>query len=150
MDEDNTIWGQLIGRDNSRKKPELVVSSDKKRYEAFETQDKLKGFLVHATSSRMSVTFFYHHLYTITLSTPDGGFLVVTTNTAIIRIYGRNLYPLSVSLGLHTCKAFTEYHPDWFLEPTDQSKPFISKIELKVVHGGGETRQGAETKKGEG
>jgi hypothetical protein len=149
MVDDMDKWSQLFGRDTIKPKtPELVVNhSDKKPYSAFETQDKLLGFLVSCPSVNMGHTFFYHHLHTITAHMPAYDFLALTTNTSVIRIYGRNLQPLSTALGLHTCKSFTEFHPDWFLDQADPSKPFISKIEVAVIRGGSDMSPGGGTKK---
>lgn len=148
-DETSTqFFWQAIAKPKS---PELVVNhKDKKPYTAFETQDKLLAFLVYVPSATMVHTLFYHHLNDIVARIPEYDFICVTTNTTLIKIYGRNLQQLSVALGLHTCKSFSEFHPDWFLDQPDESKPFISKIEAVILRGGSDIRQGMEANKGEG
>ncbi len=136
---DKDKWGQMFGGDAppKSKAPELVVNQPvKPSYNAFDTQDKLLGFTVHCPSVKTGHQFFYHHLHTITFNEPDYTFLFITTSTSVIKIYGRNLQPLSTAFGLHTCKSFSEFHPDWFLDPTDDSKPFIERIEVAVLRGG--------------
>lgn len=142
-------WAQLFGRDTAKPKtPELVVNhTDKKPYTAFETQDKPLGFQVYCPSVNMGHTFFYHHLHTVTVHMPVYDFMCLTTNTSVIRIYGRHLQPLSTALGLHNCKSFTEFHPDWFLDPTDQNKPFIQKIEVALIRVAGDVQPGGASKK---
>jgi hypothetical protein len=148
MADDIDTWASMFGKDAAKPKtPELVVNhKDKKPYSAFEAQDKLLGFSVYVPSINMMTTFFYHHLCTLTANYPAYDFLCLTTNTSVIKIYGRNLYPLSTALGLHTCKFFAEFHPDYFLDPTDESKPFISRIEVSVIRGGSEIQKGLEAK----
>lgn len=138
MADDIDKWTSIFGKDTAKPKtPELVVNhTDKKPYTAFETQDKLLSFLVYVPSAGMLHTFFYHNLNDVVVSLPTYDFLCVTTNTSVLKIYGSNLQPISTALGLHTCKSFSEFHPDWFLDPTDSSKPFIKRIEVAVIRGG--------------
>jgi len=152
MADDIDKWASIFGKDIAKPKtPELVVNhTDKNPYTAFETQDKLRGFQVYVPSVNMAHTFFYHNLNNIVVSFPAYDFVCLTTNTSVIKIYGRNLQPLSTSLGLHTCKSFSEFHHGCFLDPTDESKPFISRIQVAVIRGGNDIQQGAGTKKGEG
>jgi len=132
-------WTDLLGGDTVPKKTtrELVVShTPKPAYKAFETQGKLLGFTVHCSSVQTGHQFFYHHLHTITFNEPDYSFLFLTTSTSVIRIVGYNLQPLSLALGLHTCKSVTEYHPELFSpSPPDDSEPFIEKIEVSLIKG---------------
>lgn len=132
-------WTELLGGDTTPKKntPELVVShTPKPIYKAFETQDKLLGFTVHCPLSKAGHQFFYHHLHTITFNEPDYNFLFLTTSTSVIRVWGYNLQPLSLSLGMHNCKSITEFDPDLFASPPpDDGEPFIEKIEVSLIKG---------------
>lgn len=135
---DKSKWTKLFGGDTAPKKnaPELVVShTPKPVYKAFETQDKLLGFTVHCPSSRAGHQFFYHHLHTITFNEPDYSFLFLTTSTSVIRVVGYNLQPLANALGMHTCKSLTEFHPERFSPPPDDSEPFIEQIEVSLIKG---------------
>ena len=132
------------------KSPTLVVDHKHKTpYRAFETQDKLLGFQVYCPSVQQEHTFFYHHLLTITLSKPAYDFFFVMTTTSVIKVRGHNLQPLVVALGLHTCKSMTEFHPEWFLAPTDDTQPFIETIEVALIKGAGESSHVAASKQRE-
>jgi hypothetical protein len=150
---DKDKWGQIFGGDAPAKSkaPELVVNQPlKPSYNAFDTQDKLLGFTVHCPSVKVGHQFFYHHLHTITFNEPDYTFLFITTSTSVIRVYGHNLQSLTVALGLHTCKSFTEFHKDLFTQPpTDDGKAFIEKIDVALIKGA-ELPQAAAGKNGEG
>ena len=135
----NNKWTELLGGDTAPKKntPELVVShTPKPVYQAFQTQDKLLGFIVHCPSTQTGHQFFYHHLHTITFNEPDYSFLFLTTSTSVIRIVGYNLQPLANAFAIHTCKSVTEYHPELFSPlPPDDGEPFIEKIEVRLIKG---------------
>jgi hypothetical protein len=132
-------WGQLFSGDTppKTKTPELVVSHPvKSPYSAFETQDKLLGFTVHCPSVQTGHQFFFHHLHTVTFNEPDYTFLFLTTSTSVIKIHGHNLQPLSLALGMHTCKSMTEFHKELHTAPPpDDGEPFIEKIEVRLIKG---------------
>ena len=143
MTDDSDKWSSFFGKDTVKaRSPQLVVNhSDKTPYSAFEAQDKLLGFMVHCPSVQQEHTFFYHHLLTLTMSKPAYDFFFLMTSTSVVKIYGRNLQPLAVALGLHTCKSMTEFHSEWFLAPTDETQPFIERIEVALIKGAGESQQ---------
>lgn len=153
MTDGKDKWAQLFGRDTAKSKsPELVVNHEveKPPYVAFETQDKLLGFVAHCPSTQMGHQFFYHHLHTITFNEPDYNFVFITTSTSVIRVYGHDLQPLALALGLHTCKSLTEFHKDFFATPKpDDGKPFIEKIEVALIKGAGDSQQGVASKQRE-
>ncbi len=139
-DEITELWESSIAKHSltPKKSPTLVADHKHKTpYTAFETQDKLLGFHVHCPSVQQEHTFFYHHLLTITLSKPAYDFFFLMTTTSVVKVYGRNLQPLTVALGLHTCKSMTEFHAEWFLAPTDDIQPYIEKIEVALIKGAG-------------
>lgn len=146
-------WGQIFGGDAppKTKTPELVVNQPlKPSYNAFETQDKLLGFTVHCPSVKMGHQFFYHHLHTFTFNEPDYTLLFITTSTSVIRVHGHNLQSLSLALGLHTCKSFTEFHKDLFAPPPEgDGKAFIDKIEVALIKGASDISQRVADKNGE-
>lgn len=140
-DEIADLWGIGVEKKpiTPKTSPTLVVDHKHKTpYRAFETQDKLLGFQVYCPSVQQEHTFFYHHLLTITLSKPAYDFFFLMTTTSVIKVRGRNLQPLTVALGLHTCKSMAEFHPEWFLAPIDDTQPFIEKIEVALIKGAGE------------
>ena len=115
------------------KSPALVVHhKNKTLYSAFETKDKLLGFVVRCLSTRVHYNFFYHHLLTIALNSPDDDFFTIITNNAVIQVYGRNLQPITNAFGLHTCHSIIEFSPEVFLPPSDDSQPFIERIEVML------------------
>ncbi|MGH7240151.1 MAG: hypothetical protein ACREHG_08850, partial [Candidatus Saccharimonadales bacterium] len=146
------LWGLSVAKPTGKLKtsPQLGVNhSDKIPYRAFETQDKLLGFQVHCPSVQQEHTFFYHHLLTITLSKPAYDFFFLMTSTSVIKVRGRNLQPLVVALGLHTCKSMTEFHAEWFLAPPDDTQPFIETIEVALIKGVGESQHVEASRKRE-
>ncbi len=131
-------WGQIFGGDTTptSKTPELVVNNPKPPYVACDTQDRLLGFTLHCHSVKLAHTFFYPHLLTITIHEPEDDFMVVTTSSSIIRIYGSNLQPIVSALHSHTCKAIREFSKELYLSPpADDGKPFIDKIEVALIKG---------------
>lgn len=140
-DEITDLWETSITKHSitPKKSPALVVDHQHKPpYCAFETQDKLLGFQVYCPSVQQEHTFFYHHLHTITISKPASDYFFLLTSTSVVKVRGRNLHPLAVALGLHTCKSMTEFHAEWFLPPTDDTQPYIEKIEVALMKGAGE------------
>lgn len=116
--------------------PKLVVNNPTPPYVACDTQDRLLGFTLHCHSVKLAHTFFYPHLLTITIHEPEGDFMVVTTSSSLIRIYGHNLQPIASALEMHTCKALREFSKELYLPPpADDGKPFIDKIEVALIKG---------------
>lgn len=134
-DEIDKIWGTSVSKATTpaKKSPALVVDHKSKTpYSAFETKDKTLGFMVRCSSIRVHYQFFYHHLLTISLNSPDEDFFTLITNNAVIEVYGRNLQPITAAFGLHTLHSMTEFSPEFFLPPSDDSQPFIEKIEVTL------------------
>jgi hypothetical protein len=128
-DEIDELWSNSVSKAATPKKsPALVV--DHKNYSAFEAKDKLLGYVVRCTSTRVHYQFFYHHLLTIALNSPDDDFFTLITSNAVIQVYGRNLQPIASAFGLHTCHSITEFSPEVFLPPSNDSQPYIEKIEV--------------------
>lgn len=112
--------------------PALVVNNkDKQPYSAFEPKDKPIGFVVRGHA--IHYTFFYHHLLTVALNSPEDDFFILLTNNAAIQVYGRNLQTVAAAFGMHECAAISEYSPELFLPPSDDSQPFIEKIEVRLA-----------------
>lgn len=132
-DEIDDLWRTGVSKKpiTPKKSPALVVDhKDKTLYESFQTKDKPLGFVVRC--STIHYTFFYHHLLTIALNSPDADFFTLITSNAVIQVYGRNLQPITAAFRLHTCDSITEYSPEAFLPPSDDSEPFIEKIEVTL------------------
>lgn len=75
-DEIDELWSSSVSKDSitskKSKSPALVVHhKNKTPYNAFETKDKLLGFVVRCLSTRVHYNFFYHHVLTIALNSPD-------------------------------------------------------------------------------
>ncbi len=150
-DEIDELWSTTVSKEpiTRKKSPALVVHhKDTPHYSAFETKDKTIGFAVRCVNTRVHYTFFYHHLLTLALNSPDDDFFTLITSNAVIQVYGRNLQPIASAFGLHTCHSITEFSPEVFLPPSDDSQPFIEKIEVmlptppkKQERGGGVTRK---------
>lgn len=112
--------------------PALVVhNKDRQSYSAFEPKDKPIGFVVRCHA--IHYTFFYHHLLTVALNSPDDDFFILLTNNAAIQVYGRNLQAVAAAFGMHGCATISEYSPELFLPPGDDSQPFIEKIEVRLA-----------------
>ena len=136
-DEIDELWSSSVSKDGitpkKSKSPALVVHhKNKTLYSAFETKDKLLGFVVRCHSTRVHYNFFYHNLLTIALNSPDDDFFTLITSNAVIQVYGRNLQPITTAFGFHTCHSITEFSPELFLPPSDDSQPFIEKIEVML------------------
>lgn len=132
-DEIDELWSASVPKDRITPKkvtpPTLVVDhKNATSYSAFETKDKPLGFVVRCTA--IHYTFFFHHLLTIALNSPDDDFFTLITSNAVIQVYGRHLRPIVTAFGLHTCQSITEFSPDAFLPPSDDSQPFIERIEV--------------------
>ncbi|HWV45752.1 MAG TPA: hypothetical protein VN039_07010, partial [Nitrospira sp.] len=139
-DEDDAVL-QLWGLGQAEP-PKLVVNNSTPPYVALDTQDRLLGFTLHCHSVKLAYTFFYPHLLSITIHEPEGDFVVVTTSTSIIRIYGHNLQPIVSALNSHTCKALWEFSKELYLPPPgDDGKPFIEKIDVALIKGGESMKQ---------
>ena len=131
-DEIDELWSTSVSKAATPKKsPALVVDhKNKTPYSAFESKDKPLGFLLRCTSTRIHYTFYFHHLLTLALNSPDDDFFTLITSNAVIQVYGRNLQPITSAFGLHTCHSITEFSPDVFLPSSDDSQPYIEKIEV--------------------
>lgn len=134
-DEIDALWSTGVSKDSiapkKSKSPTLVVHhKNTTSYSAFETKDKPLGFVMRCTA--IHYTFFYHHLLTIALNSPDDDFFTLITSNAVIQVYGRHLQPIVTAFGLHTCQSITEFSPEQFLPPSDDPQPFIEKIEVML------------------
>ena len=132
-EEDDSVlqlWG--LGK---AEPPKLVVDNAMPPYVALDTQDRLLGFTLHCHSVKLAYTFFYPHLLSITIHEPEGDFMVVTTSTSIIRIYGSHLQSIARAFNSHTCKELREYSKELYLPPAEDGKPFIEKIEVALIKG---------------
>ena len=131
-DSDLRMWDML----GQAAPPKLVVNNATPPYVALDTQDRLLGFTLHCHSVKLAHTFFYPHLLTITIHEPEGDFMVVTTSSSLIRIYGRNLQPIVSAFNSHTCKALREFSKELYLPPPEgEDKPFIEKMEVALIKG---------------
>ena len=136
-DEIDALWSSGVSKNSitpkKSKPPTLVVHhKDTTPYSAFETKDKLLGFVVRCLSTHVHYNFFYHHLLTIALNSPDDDFFTIITSNAVIQVYGRNLQPITTAFGFHTCHSITEFSSELFLPPSDDSQPFIERIEVML------------------
>lgn len=101
-------------------------------YLAFQTQDRLTGFVLYTRAMR--TTFYYSHLLNVTLEEPDLNKLYLTTTTAFITIYGQNLEPLADALTMQVVKSIHEFSKTKYTAPPpDDGKPFIDKIEVEIL-----------------
>jgi hypothetical protein len=133
-EEIDNLWGTTVSKKPApTKTPALVVDHKTKQpYSAFETKDKPLGFLLRCTNARVHYSFFYHHLLTIALNSPDDDYFSLTTNNAVIQVYGCNLQPITAAFALHTCQSMTEFSAEMFLPPSEDSQPYIEKIEVTL------------------
>ncbi len=134
-DDIDELWSTGVSKTKipPKKSPALVVDHKTKTpYSAFETKDKPLGFTLRCTSIHVHYTFFMHNLLTIVLNSPADDFFTLITNNAVIEVYGRNLQPITAAFGLHTLHSMTEFSPDIFLPPSDDSQPYIEKIEVTL------------------
>mgnify|MGYP003374457218 CR=1 FL=1 len=131
-DEIDELWSTTVSKKPApTKSPALVVDHKTKQpYRAFETKDKLLGFAVRCPN--IHYHFFYHHLLSIALNSPGEDFFSLTTSSAVIQVYGRNLQPIASAFALHTCHAITEFSPEVYLPLSDDSQPYIEKIEVML------------------
>jgi hypothetical protein len=133
-DEIDNLWATTVSKKPApTKSPALVVDpTNNTAYKAWETKDKPLGFTVRCTSIRVHYTFYFHHLLTVALNSPDDDFFSLITSNAVIQVYGRNLQPITAAFALHTCQSITEFSPEMFLPPSEDSQPFIEKIEVML------------------
>ncbi len=136
-DEIDELWSTSVSKDGitpkKSKSPTLVVDhKNKTPYTAFETKDKPLGFQVRCLSSHVEYTCFFHNLLTIALDTTNEDFFTLITSNAVIQVFGRNLRPITAAFRLHTCDSITEFSPEIFLPPSDDSQPFIERIEVML------------------
>lgn len=75
-------------------------------------------------------TTFYHHLFTVALDSPNDDFFTLITNNAVIQVYGRKLQAVADAFGMHGCTTISEFSPELFLPPSDDSQPYIEKIDV--------------------
>lgn len=71
-DEIEKRWSPSVSKKPITPKPSpalVVDNKNKPQYIAFETKDKPIGFMVR--TSAIHYTFFYHHLLTVALTSPD-------------------------------------------------------------------------------
>ena len=133
-DEIEDLWSTGVVKKpiTPKTSPQLVVDHKHKTpYSAFEPKDKPIGFVVRCHA--IHYTFFYHHLLTVALNSPEDDFFTLLTNNAAIQVYGRNLHAVAAAFGMHECAAISEFSPDLFLPPGDDSQPFIEKIEVRLA-----------------
>ena len=134
-DELDKLWNTEVKPSASvhelKKPTKLVVHhTGKQPYVALATKDKVLSFVVHSISSGIRYSFAYHTLTSTAIHEPDADYLTIITNRAVIEVYGKNLLPIAVALELHTCHSINEFSPEMFLPPSDDSQPFIEKIEV--------------------
>ncbi len=132
-DDIDDLWSSgVVKKPTPKKTPQLVVDhKNKTPYKGFEPKDKPIGFVVRCHA--IHYTFFYHHLLTVAMNSPDEDFFTLLTNNAAIQVYGRNLQAIAAAFGMHECAAISEYSPERFLPPGDDSQPFIEKIEVMLA-----------------
>ena len=140
----NTIdeWRKRFSLQGKDKTPtgqgnhELVVNAgpSKEVYEAFGAQDKVIRFDVRCVNTRMGHNFPYTTLYEITYRNNYTD-VMLTVSGSTVTISGRNLRPLVEAFKLHKCDFIQEYHSDLYVQPLDESAPFISRIEVKLRKG---------------
>lgn len=136
MDDDEIAkrWSPSVAKKPITPKPSpalVVHHHDKTPYSAFETKDKPIGFVVRC--STIHYMFFYHHLLTVALNSPEDDFFTLLTNNAAIQVYGRHLHAVAAAFGMHGCAAMSEYSPELHVPPSDDSDPFIEKIEVRLA-----------------
>ena len=153
MEEDDdldTLWTPPTSKTTTppQKPLKLVVDNDTPPlYSAFNTKDKLRGFIVECASSHTA--FYYPQLLSVTLNHPDDTVLSLVTSTAVIQVFGRNLRPILSAFRLQTCDSITEFSPDAFQQPSDDSQPFIENIEILSPMPTIERQKGAGAKRRE-
>ncbi len=133
-DEIEQRWSPGVSKKTITPKPSpalVVDNKNKTPYSAFEAKDKPIGFVVRGHA--IHYTFFYHHLLTVALNSPDDDFFTLLTNNAAIQVYGRNLQAIAAAFGMHGCAAISEYSSERFLPPSDDTQPFIEKIEVLLA-----------------
>jgi hypothetical protein len=135
MEEDDdldTLWTPPTSKTTTppQKPLKLVVDHDSTPppYSAFNTKDKLRGFIVECASSHKA--FYYPQLLSVTLNHPHNTALSLVTSTAVIQVFGRNLRPILSAFRLQTCDSITEFSAAAFQQPSDDSQPFIENIEI--------------------
>ena len=133
-DEIDDLWSTGVVKTpiTPKTSPQLVVDhKNKTPYSAFEPKDKPIGFVVRGHA--IHYTFFYHHLLTVALNSPEDDFFTLLTTNAAIQVYGRHLQAVAAAFGMHECAAISEYSPERFLPPGDDDQPFIEKIEVRLA-----------------
>ncbi|MBS0167059.1 MAG: hypothetical protein JSR29_13310 [Nitrospira sp.] len=112
------------------KPPKKEQPTGKPSYEAFTNKDKVYAFTIVSQSPRLEYSFFYQNLVQLVVNAPEADFLSVMTSSAFIRITGRNLKPIATALKMRTCDTITQYSPELFLPPDDNTAPFIESVEV--------------------
>ena len=134
VDEIAELWG--LGATDPKPSATIHELKPKKEqagkspYIALTTKDKVYAFTIVSPSRGIEYSFFYHNLLQIVVNAPQADFISVMTSSAFIRIFGRNLKPIASALKLRTCESVTEYSPEMFLPPADQTVPFIEALEV--------------------
>ncbi len=135
-DEDEKVipfWRETV---TNPKPPTATVQEAKQPYLAIETQDKCLGFVLYCHSTGVQHVFFYSHLLSINAHDPKCDFILLTTSTSLIRIYGQRLQPILNALYLHTCKSIREFSKElYFPAPEGDGQPFIERIAVTLVKG---------------
>ena len=136
VDEIAKVWGLGEGQ----VKPSATIhelkpakkepSTGKQPYVAFTNKDKVYAFTIVSQSPRLEYSFFYQNLVQLVVNAPEADFLSVMTSSAFIRISGRNLKPIATALKMRTCDTITQYSPELFLSPDDNSAPFVESVEV--------------------
>lgn len=112
----------------SKKTPlELVVANGREAYAGLVAKDRGESFVVRCVSG-VRYRFFNHRLNSIAIGDANNTSLTIMTSDGVIQLFGRNLDAIDDALALRTCATITEYSPDRYLPPTDQSKAFIERI----------------------
>ena len=107
-------------------------STGKPVYAAFTNKDKVYAFTIVSQSPRLEYSFFYQNLVQLVVNAPEANFLSVMTSSAFIRITGRNLNPIANALKLRTCDTITQYSPEFFLSPDNNTAPFVETVEVST------------------
>lgn len=114
----------------SEAQPAARLVINKHDYTSLDTRDKVECFVVRCLSSGIRYSFPYHTFLSAALAEPEGNFLSIVTTRAVIELRGRNLLPVAVALEMKNCHCLTEYAPEVHTAPTDQTAPFIQRIEV--------------------
>jgi hypothetical protein len=101
-------------------------------YEAFGTKDKIVTLMI-SPSKGYSQLIAYSPMMRVSFDEYHWRRIFITASGITVKITGQRLRPIVDALRLHACEFIRVFNRDRFLEPTDETQPFVSSIDVKLI-----------------